>query len=405
MQKLFCSCSSFASSSSVSSRSSSVTALSFETRTPSRADISLFRRIASDTRHGRRVPSPPSCPRAAVLARPLQHQGGRHTPRKRTSTRPTGSRSRAPTSAPRGGRPSPREHVRRPTGSRAHFSSSAHFASTARGWPPSPRSRTSPCPTGSRSRAPTSAPQGGRHTPRQRTSPRSTGSRSRAPTSAPRGGRAPPRSRGNVTSRWPRSCARDVTRLVPRAIDHRAPTLASRGGRPSPPTRVDSFHGQSFDRAHFSTSRWPPPPRSRTSSRPTGSRSRAPTSERLEVAALRRVRARVLVPRAVVFARPLHANEPPSRCASPPCWMAPGDRSRRHAQHVEVAVLRRVRARVLVPRAAVLVSVLQHLEVAANCRVPARVHAPRAVVLVRPLRAIVRWPPSAADTHTTTFFS
>ena len=80
-----------------------------------------------------------------------------------------------------------------------------------------PRVRTSTRPTGSRSRAPTSASRGGRHPPRTRTSTRPTGSRSRAPTSASRGGRHPPLR-----------------------------------------AHVHSSHGQPFARAHFSTSSWPP---------------------------------------------------------------------------------------------------------------------------------------------------
>ena len=196
-------------------------------------------------------------PRAAVLARPLQHieVAARRRIRARPP-RPTGIRSRAPTSAPRGGRPSPRAHVRLFHGqpfSRAHFSS-----------------------------------RGGRDPPRCTSSPRPTGSRSRAPTSAHRGGRPTPH---------------------PRSSSHGQPFsrahFSNRGGRPPPPhMHVCSSHGQSFSRAHFSTSRRRQSPRSctspsstghlrvrplqhlevagttprsRTSTRSTGSGSRAPT--------------------------------------------------------------------------------------------------------------------------------
>ena len=65
--------------------------------------------------------------------------------------RPTGSRSRAPTSAPRGDRASPSPCTSPcPTDSRSSVPTSA-----LRGGRPSPRTCTSPCPTGSRSRAPT----------------------------------------------------------------------------------------------------------------------------------------------------------------------------------------------------------------------------------------------------------
>ena len=149
----------------------------------------------------------------AVLARPLQHlevAALRRVSRARPSPRSTGSRSRAPTSAPRGGRPAPR--------SRAHFSTSSSFHGqsfsralsiyrrvSARplvprgGRPPhlevaARRADVARCSTGSRSRAPTSAPRGGRPSPRIRARLRPTGSRSRAPTSAPRGGHPSPRS-------------------------------------------------------------------------------------------------------------------------------------------------------------------------------------------------------------------
>ena len=87
-------------------------------------------------------------------------------------------------SKPRGGA------CTRPTGIRSRA-----LISTPRGRRASPRTRTSARPTGSRSRAPTSASRGGPETPPTRTSARPTGSRSRAPTSTPRGRRASPRTR------------------------------------------------------------------------------------------------------------------------------------------------------------------------------------------------------------------
>jgi hypothetical protein len=305
---------------------------------------------------GSRSRAPTSAPR-----------GGRPSPRTSTSTRPTGSRSRAPTSAPRGGRPSPRSrtslvpraavlarplqhlevaalaaytHVLSSHGqpfSRAHFSTSrwppsaayahvssshgqpfsrAHF-STSR-WPPFAAYAHVPRPTGSRSRAPTSAPRGGRPPPRARTSTRPTGSRSRAPTSAPRGGR-PRRARARP--------------LVPRAAVLARPLQHLEVAALAAFAHVHSSHGQSFSRAHFSTSRWPPSPRRAHVPRPTGSRSRAPTSAPRGGRPPPRTRTS-LVPRAAVLARPL--------------------------QHLEVAALRRVRARLLVPRVALLRRIRGH---------------------------------------------
>ena len=164
-----------------------------------------------------RAPPPPStCPRAVVRARHFAPRGGRpaaflHVPR------PTGSRSRAPTSHLRW----PPRRLARPLNPRAAFSRAA---------------------------------------------------------SAPRGGRAP------------RTCSHGPV-LLPRAGGSRAPPRASRGGLAPPPSHVHGAlsRGQSFSRAHFSTSRWPCPATSRR--RPTGSRSRRP--QHLEVAALRRALAPV----------------------------------------------------------------------------------------------------------------
>ena len=108
---------------------------------------------------------------------------------------------------------------------------------------PQPRVRASLRPTGSRSRAPTSAPRGGRPPPLPSTSPRPTGSRSRAPISAPRGGRPSPPTR---------------TSPRPTGIFSRAHFSTSRWSPSAANAHVHSSHGQPFSRAHCSTSRWPP---------------------------------------------------------------------------------------------------------------------------------------------------
>ena len=151
------------------------------------------------------------------------------------------------------------------------------------------------------------------------------------------------------TSRWPRSAA------------HRA--------------HVSSSHGQPFARAHFSTSRWPP--LTATCARPSSTRlprAHEPSARRARRAAPRAPTSAPrggrpppptrtsLVPRAVVLARPL--------------------------QHLEVAALRRRLARLLVPRAVVLARPLQHLEVASPRASRARLLVPRAVVLARPLQRL-----------------
>ena len=239
--------------------------------------------------------------------------------------------------------------------------------------PSKPRDCASARPTGSRSRAHTSALRGGRTQPRTRTSASPTGSRSRAPTSAPRAGRSrgahvhslqkQPFSRAHFSvSRWPPFAARAHVRLSHGQPFSRAHFRASRWPPSAAYSHVASFHGQPFSRAHFSTSRWPPfaafvhvllVPRAVVLARPL---------EHLQVAAQRRQRARRLVPRAVVLARPL--------------------------QRLEVAALRRVRARQRVPRAAVLARPHQHLEVAALRRPRARRPVPRAAVLARPLQRL-----------------
>jgi hypothetical protein len=209
---------------------------------------------------------------------------------------------------------------------------------------------------GSRSCVPTSAPRGGPSTPRARTSPRPTGSRSRAPTAAPRGGRHSPRCEHVSSSHGqPFSRAHFST--------SRWPPLAALA-------HVSSSHGQPFSRAHFSTSRWPPSPRS----------------------------ARLLVPRAAVLARPLQHLEVAALAAyahvssshGQPFSRAHFSTSRwppRRDAHVpsshgqpfsraHFSVSRWPppprRARLLVPRAAVLARPFQHREVARRRRARAR---------------------------------
>ena len=135
---------------------------------------------------------------------------------------------------------------------------SRNHLSTSR-WPPTAYAHVD-VPTGSRSRAHFSTSSWPYSAARAR--PRSTGSRSRATTSAPRA----------------------------------APFAAN--------AHVDVPHGQPFARAHFSTSRCNPSPRTRTCTRPTGSRSRAPTSTSRgpPFAAFRTF----LAPLAAVLARPQH---------------------------------------------------------------------------------------------------
>ena len=193
-------------------------------------------------------------------------RGGRPTPRTRTSCSSHGqSFSPAPTSAPRGGRPSPPALARplRPPGSRSR----APRCSTSR-WPPrQPRTRTSTRPTGSRSRA---RPLGisevaALRRERARLLAPTEHGRSRAPTSAPRGGR--PASRASRTSS---SVPRAVVRARPLpAPPGWPPRRAARRTFPMIPTQIR------FSRAHFGVSRWPSSPRTSTSPRSAGTRSRS----------------------------------------------------------------------------------------------------------------------------------
>ena len=136
-------------------------------------------------------------PRAVVLARPLQGLGVAalrrvrariHVPRAAVLARTTSATSRwPPRAASRARVRVPRALVRaRPL---QHLPPGNHVPSQS-------RACTCPRPTGSRFRAtrPFAAPGGGRPPPRTRTSTRRTGSRSHAPTSAPRGDRHPPRA-------------------------------------------------------------------------------------------------------------------------------------------------------------------------------------------------------------------
>ena len=185
------------------------------------------------------------------------------------------------------------------------------------------------------------APRGGHHPPRTRTSSCPTGSRSplqHLEVATLRSARtlvtdihsyAP-----TSTSRWPLFAAN--ARLVPRAAVRTRPS-APRGGR-SAQYKPRLFHGQPFARAHFSTSRRPDRPR--------------PT--------------RPLVPRAAVRARPLQYLEVPPTFAPSTSTrlLVPRAAVRaRPLQYLETAVIGRGRiARPLVPRAAV--RTLASLEVA-----------------------------------------
>ena len=121
---------------------------------------------------------------------------------------------------------------------------------------------------------------------------------------------------------------------------------------------------------------------------------RARATSELKVAALRRERARPLVPRAVLehlgvtFARRARARIHAPRASSA------------HFQHLEVAFARCVRARLLVPLAAVLARPLQHLEVAYARRERARPLVPRAAISARPLENLGGRPPPRARTST-----
>jgi len=275
-------------------------------------------------------------PRAAVLARPLQHLEVAALAAYAHVALSTGSRSRAPTSAPRGGRPrAPRARARLPVPRAAVLARPLQRLEVAalrrvRARQLVPRAAVLARPLQDLEVAALRRAQARPRVPRA--------VRSRAPTSAPRGGRPTPRSctctslshgqpfsRAHFsTSRWPPS-PRTCTCTCPTGSRCRAPTAGPRGGRPSPrrSTSPRQSHGQPFSRSHFSTSRWPP-----------------------------RRGSTCLSPRAVVLARPL--------------------------QHLEVAALRRVRAR---PRStgSRLAQPLQHLQLAAPRRVRARPLVPRAV--------------------------
>ena len=233
-------------------------------------------------------------PRAADGARPHQHLGMTVPPRIRTRTHlDTGSRSRAPISAPRSGRATP-------------------------------RASTSPHYMGSRSRAPTEGPPGGRSSPRASTCPRPTGSRSRAP-AAPRGCRQSPRPCTRSSHGQPFSCAHFRTSNLPWIAAFAI---------------VCGPHGQSFARAHFKVSRWPPCAARPHVASSTDSRSRAPTSA---------PRGRRGTPRPCTCARPTGSrSRAPCKISSSPCpaayaHVSSSNRkpfSRKHLQHLEAVVRR-----------------------------------------------------------------
>ena len=161
--------------------------------------------------------------------------------------------------------------------------------------------------------------------------------------------------------------------LVPRAAVLARPLQFSSWPPCAAAQHVSSFHGQPFSRAHCSTSRWPRHAAS-LHVRSSHGQPRARPLERLEVAALRRAahvssfhgqpfprahfstsrwppsaasRARLLVPRAVVLARPF--------------------------QHLEVAALRSERARQRIPGATFRASPPQKLEASPPSAAPAQV--------------------------------
>ena len=72
----------------------------------------------------------------------------------------------------------------------------------------------------------------------------------------------------------------------------------------------------------------------------------------------------------------------------------------RPLQHLEVAALRRIRARVLVPRAVALAQPLQHLEVALMRRSPAHVFSFHGQSFWCAHCSTSRWPPHAAHWQT-----
>ena len=99
------------------------------------------------------------------------------------------------------------------------------------------------------------------------------------------------------TSRWPPFAASAHVIASHEQPFSRAHFSTSRWPCCASNAHVRPFHGQSFARARFNTSRWPPFAASAHVSSPHGqSCSRAPP-QHLEVAALRRVRARLLIPR------------------------------------------------------------------------------------------------------------
>ena len=248
-------------------------------------------------------------PRAPVLTRPLQHlqvASVEHpfcAPLQQVPsllTRPTGTRSDAPTAAPPGALPAP-------------------------------RTRTCPRSTGTRSDAPTAAPPGALPAPRQSTCSSSTGTRSDAPTAAPPGALLR-RVRARPLVPRPPVLMRPLQhlqvpskrRVLARVLVPRAPVLT----RPLQHLQVPFLrralarhpvHGHPFSRAHCSpdapTAGLPGAlhtPRTRTCSRPTGTRSREPTAAP-PGALPRRQQARG--PQAPVLTRPLQHSRCPPRAA------------------------------------------------------------------------------------------
>ena len=233
----------------------------------------------------RRVRARRLVPRAVVLAR-HQHLEAAALRRERARRLVPRVRSRAPTSAPGGGRRPPLRTRTRP---RPRAFVPARPLQLRR-WPLLRRERARhPRPTGSRSRAPTSASS--RWPPCAATALPSVSRRTLRSRALHDLGWPPLAALARVllpraavlrahfsTSRWP-LLRRTARLIVPRAavlarpLQHLEVAALRRVH-----AHVHSSHGQSFSRAHFGISRWPPSPRPARPLAPSGSRSLSPTS-------------------------------------------------------------------------------------------------------------------------------
>ena len=166
-------------------------------------------------------------PRAAALARPLEHVEALASPRGARRLVPR-ARARAPLEHVEWPSPAAKEHVHLSHGQPC---SCAHL-STSR-WPPRAAKSTSARPTGSRARAPTRAPRGGRRAPRGRTSVRPTAAARARPLQQPQVA-TPSRGRAELVFLRLLQLLARLSRLE---RDERAPPRASDAGGagPSPP--------------------------------------------------------------------------------------------------------------------------------------------------------------------------